>query len=406
MRAFGEYIKSAVASIRNNKGRSFLTMLGIIIGIASVLAILSVGDGMKAEVNSEVNDLGSGGITISVDSKKTDKLITTEDIETVRDMVPQIKGIDITNQIWGTVSSRRGDYEAVVYGGTEARRFSYGNSDFMLHGRYFSAEDVAEARGAIVLSAYGARDLFGTTDVVGQTVTVSTSWMSAEATICGVREANATDDIYASYWGDDPLVIIDAPYTWLTGAFYLSDEGFTSISIYADADNRDDCAAQARNVLESHMGLRGENAVKIESYVSNMDSISGIMDVVTLVVALIAAISLIVGGIGVMNIMTVTVTERTREIGIRKALGARTSYILIQFLAESAILTLMGGLIGVVLGLVGGYVICRYAEFPFVINPATILLVVSIASAVGLFFGIYPARRAAKLDPIEALRAE
>ena len=404
MTAFWEYIKSALASIRDNKGRSFLTMLGIIIGITAVLAILSVGDGMKASVNSEVNDLGSGAVSISIDQKKTDRLITDEDIAALEEELPEINGISVSNQIYGTISSKRGSFTAIISGGTDALRFSH--SKGMVRGRYFTKEDVKKSQSLIVISGYGAKYLFGTTDVVGQTVTLSSAWASTEATIAGVRENDSMDDIYATYSGDDPYVLVDAPYTFLNSAFYLYDGGYTSIDVYADADVKDDALAKAKTILENRMSLRGEGAVRIGNYSSNMESINGIMNVVTLVVAFVAAISLIVGGIGVMNIMTVTVTERTREIGIRKALGARTSYILVQFLAESAILTLTGGIIGVILGLLGGSVICGYADFPFVINPTNIAIVVAISTAVGLFFGIYPARRAAALNPIEALRSE
>ena len=154
------------------------------------------------------------------------------------------------------------------------------------------------------------------------------------------------------------------------------------------------------------MGLRGENAVKLSSGLGFDQTTDSILNIITSVVAIIAAISLLVGGIGVMNIMTVSVTERTREIGIRKSLGARTSSILTQFLAEAAILTFTGGIIGIILGLTISFIICRIVDFVFVVNPLLVLGVVGISTAIGLFFGIYPAKRAAALDPIDALRTE
>ena len=161
-----------------------------------------------------------------------------------------------------------------------------------------------------------------------------------------------------------------------------------------------------RSVVENVLGIRGENAVKVSSGYGTDQTTETILNIITSVVAIIAAISLLVGGIGVMNIMTVSVTERTREIGIRKSLGARTSSILVQFLAEAAILTFTGGLIGIALGLSLAFLICKLIDFAFVVNPLLIAIVVAISTAIGLFFGIYPARRAAKLDPIEALRTE
>ena len=154
------------------------------------------------------------------------------------------------------------------------------------------------------------------------------------------------------------------------------------------------------------MSLRGENAVKISSGYGNEETMDTILNVITSVVTIIAAISLLVGGIGVMNIMTVSVTERTREIGIRKSLGAKTSSIMVQFLAEAAILTFTGGIIGISLALSLAFLICSVIDFPFVVNPLLIVIVVAISTSIGLFFGIYPAKRAAKLDPIDALRTE
>ena len=168
----------------------------------------------------------------------------------------------------------------------------------------------------------------------------------------------------------------------------------------------DEAAAKAKSMAENMLDLRGENAVRIQSYASMMEMYVNILDSVTLVIALVAAISLLVGGIGVMNIMTVTVTERTREIGIRKSLGARTSSILFQFLVESSMITLLAGLIGMILGFVLSSLVGYFADLTAVIKPSDVALVVSISISVGLFFGIYPARKAAHMNPIDALRTE
>ena len=184
------------------------------------------------------------------------------------------------------------------------------------------------------------------------------------------------------------------------------DDMFNSFTIYLDSENRNAVLAKTRSVVENITGLRGENAVKISSGSGFDETTNSILDIITSVVAIIAAISLLVGGIGVMNIMTVSVTERTREIGIRKSLGARTSSILTQFLAEASILTFTGGVIGIIFGLTVSFIICRIIDFSFSVNPVLVIVVVAISTGIGLFFGIYPAKRAANLDPIEALRNE
>ena len=384
-----------------NKGRSFLTMLGIVIGITSVLAILSVGDGMKAQVNEEITGMDGGGVSVSINDKKTDKLIYLEDRKAVME-IPEVKGVSVGYTILGTISSRRDTAVAYIEGGTESMALGYKKG--MIKGKFFSGDDVERSRPVIVLSGIAAMKLFGSYDVLGQTVTVSVGGKSLELEVSGVREDTSNDESYNE--GDNPYMIVEMPYTVINAAYDWGSDGFSSIQVYADPEDQEEALRKTKTLLENRLMLRGEEAVKVASFANRMETASGILDVVTAVVALIAAISLLVGGIGVMNIMTVSVTERTREIGIRKALGARTSYILVQFLAESAILTLVGGLIGVVLGLLGGALICKLAKFPFTINLSNIILVVSISTAVGLFFGIYPAKRAARLNPIEALRAE
>ena len=198
----------------------------------------------------------------------------------------------------------------------------------------------------------------------------------------------------------------DVPYTAAAGVYSLNLDTLESFTIYLDSEYKNAVLSQARSVVENVMGLRGEGAVKVSSGYGFDQTTDTILTIITSVVAIIAAISLLVGGIGVMNIMTVSVTERTREIGIRKSLGARTSSILTQFLAEASILTFTGGIIGIILGLSLAYVICNVIGFVFSVNPLLVLLVVAISTAIGLFFGIYPAKRAANLDPIEALRTE
>ncbi|MBO6242925.1 MAG: ABC transporter permease [Butyrivibrio sp.] len=403
MGTFGEYIKSAFSSIKNNKGRSFLTMLGIIIGIAAVLTVLIIGDGMKATVNSEMDSIGATTISVSLDNTKTDKLFTKDDLEEIEAAIDNIYGVSPSISVWGETQVRGEKYDMDISGGSQA--MEHGSGVKMVHGRYFSASDVEDGKKVCVLSQIAAKKLFGYENAVGETVTITAYDLTADFQVIGIREDTSMDEAYASYM-EEPAYMGDVPYTAAAGAFSLNIDNMSSFTIYLESENKNAVLSKARSVVENVMGLRGEGAVKISSGYGFDQTTDTILTIITSVVAIIAAISLLVGGIGVMNIMTVSVTERTREIGIRKSLGARTSSILTQFLAEAAILTFTGGIIGIILGISLSYLICRIIDFSFTVNPMLVALVVAISTGIGLFFGIYPARRAAKLDPIEALRTE
>jgi len=379
-------------------------MLGIIIGISAVLTVLIIGDGMKATVNSEIDSLGAATISVSLDDTKTDKTITREQLRLIEENMSNIYGISPSVSVYGDIKGRRDIYSVSLDGGMAASE--NGGGVKVLHGRYYSESEVEDAKNVLVVSQTFARELFGYEEVVGKSVEITANNQIREFTIVGVREDNPIDVAFASF-GDDIIIMAEGPYTSVAEAFNINiDEMITSFSIYLDSENKGEVLSQTRAVVENIMGLRGENAVKVSSGTGFDATTNQILDIITTVVALIAAISLLVGGIGVMNIMTVSVTERTREIGIRKSLGARTSSILTQFLAEAAILTFVGGVIGIIFGLTVSFIICKVIDFTFTVNPVLVAAVVAISTAIGLFFGIYPAKRAADLDPIEALRTE
>ena len=404
MGTFGEYIKSALSSIKNNKGRSFLTMLGIIIGISAVLTVLIIGDGLKETVNGELDSIGATSVTINLDYTKTDKTFTYNELLEIQDAIPDIYGISPTLSAYGTAAAGRRTYDINLQGGMEAS--IEGGSIKMVHGRYYTKADVDDAKNVCVLSQTAARTLFGYEEAIGRIFEVTAYDLTAEYTVIGVREDTPMDVAFASF-GDDAMIIGNAPFTSVADSFDMNIDNYvTSFSIYLDIEYKNEVLTKARTVVENIMGLRGEGAVKVSSGYGFDATTNSILSIITSVVAIIAAISLLVGGIGVMNIMTVSVTERTREIGIRKSLGAKTSSILVQFLAEAAILTFTGGLIGIAFGLSVSWIICKVIDFSFVVNPLLVLGVVMISTAIGLFFGIYPAKRAADLDPIEALRTE
>lgn len=403
-----EYIKMAVHNIMANKGRSFLTMLGIIIGIASVIAIVSVGEGTKNQMNSEIDDIGGGQIAISVsDEAQTDEeWITADDVEAIR-AVDGIEGVNVSDSFSGETTTGKGNFSLMLTGeGPDAKLL---NNATMKHGVYFGENEVQEAKNVCVLSDADAKRLFGTDDVVGMTVDVNCYGLTKSLRICGVttQKENGT---FVSYTYEGMPVTINVPYTTMNEFTGVSDY-FFSVTMQTDKSlNSQDVADKVVKLMEKRHQCAGKDYFQVQSFQDIMSSMNQMLDMVTAFISFVAGISLLVGGIGVMNIMLVSVTERTREIGIRKSLGAKTSSIMMQFLAEAAILTVIGGVIGIVLGVIGGYVICSIisSSMGMSITPgislSTIMAATLFSCAVGGFFGIYPAKKAAKLSPIEALR--
>ncbi len=399
-----EYIKIALMNIRSNKGRSFLTMLGIIIGISSVIMIISIGDGIKGGVNSELNAMAGGQIYIYSYGDNDEGIqveFTEEDIAAILEKVPNVKAVTPQWGFNGTATGRKGVVGANATFGTAG--MEYANNDPIIKGRYFTENDYYAANKVCVLTESSAKLLFGTSNVVGMTFEFTMYGVSQDFTIVGIRQDNAsmlmgmmTSDMVSM---EAPLSVVSSDY-----GFYVS---MNDLLIISDgADNAGQVARDVVRLMENRHDVRGKNTIQVQNFNDVMNQMNEILSMITVFIVFVAAISLLVGGIGVMNIMLVSVTERTREIGIRKSLGARTGSILLQFLSESAIITLMGGLIGILLGMLGAKLVCSLMGFTATISVGTVLGASLFSSAVGIFFGIYPARRAAKLSPIEALRHE
>ena len=403
-----EYIKMAVQNIRANKGRSFLTMLGIIIGIASVIAIVSIGEGTKNQMNSEIDGIGGGQIAVSVsnDAITESEFITAEDVQAVRE-IDTVEGVNVSESYEGETVTGKGNFSIMLTAeGPDAKLL---NNSEMKYGSYFGENEIEEGKNVCVISDADAKRLFGTDDVVGMNLDITCYDSSKSFRIMGVttQKENGT---FVSYTYDGMPVTVNIPYSSMEDLVGATDE-FYSLMIQGDKTlDSQIIADQVVHVLEKRHQCAGEEYFQVQSFQDVMQSMNEMLGMVTAFISFVAGISLLVGGIGVMNIMLVSVTERTREIGIRKSLGAKTSSIMLQFLAEAAILTVMGGVIGIILGILAGYGICSIMSGSMGmtitpgISPTVILAATLFSCAVGVFFGIYPAKKAAKLSPIEALR--
>ena len=403
-----EYIKMAVQNIRANKGRSFLTMLGIIIGIASVIAIVSIGEGTKNQMNSEIDGIGGGQIAVSVsnDAITESEFITAEDVQAVRE-IDTVEGVNVSESYDGETVTGKGNFSIMLTAeGPDAKLL---NNSEMKYGNYFGENEIEEGKNVCVISDADAKRLFGTDDVVGMNLDITCYDSSKSFRIMGVttQKENGT---FVSYTYDGMPVAVNIPYSSMEDLAGAADE-FYSLTIQGDKTlDSQIIADQVVHVLEKRHQCAGEEYFQVQSFQDVMQSMNEMLGMVTAFISFVAGISLLVGGIGVMNIMLVSVTERTREIGIRKSLGAKTSSIMLQFLAEAAILTVIGGLIGIILGILAAYGICSVMSGSIGmtitpgISPTVIFVATLFSCAVGVLFGIYPAKKAARLSPIEALR--
>lgn len=400
-----EYIKIALMNIRSNKGRSILTMLGIIIGISSVIMVISIGNGVRGQVNSELEGLAGGQIVFYVDSTRKDTTVTFDqtDFDAIETQIDHVKGVTPQYGTWGTAEGPKGDYDINMTGGTTG--LQYLSSEPIVKGKYFSQNDYDSGSNVCIITESSAVALFGTADVVGMTFDATFWGVTQELRVIGIRKDSASALVTMGY--GDTTIQAEVPLTFMANKLgYYIDE---IEQFYVVAENSTYCtevAAKVLSLLESRHQVRGENQIMMQSFSDVAAQYDTILGFITVFISFVAAISLLVGGIGVMNIMLVSVTERTREIGIRKALGARTGSVLLQFLAEAGIITLLGGIIGIMLGILGALGVCSFMDITAQVQIGTILGASVFSCGVGIFFGIYPARKAAKLSPIEALRHE
>ena len=412
-----ESFKIAIKCIRANWMRSLLTMLGIIIGISSVIMIIGAGTGVRDYIVSLIEDMGANAVLVSVDTTQAQDsdYITLDDIDNIK---KRVSGIDHCSPMMmgfanATIDSTATEATAMIIGANADIQFIF--PDGAKYGRFFTEEEYNAANPVAVIGTESAKTAFGYEDVVGEYITVSSSGSTMKMRVCGVADI---DSLVNSMGGgssslgemfqtsDKHTIAIFVPCTTLT---QLTGAAPTVSSVFVvgeeDADNNAIGNATV-NYLKAAHGNFSDNLYTAQDMATYVELVDIIVSVLTAFIACVGAISLIVGGIGVMNIMLVSVTERTREIGIRKSLGAKTKTITLQFLTESIILCLIGGIIGLIIGISGAYLACSIIDIKPNINIGIISIALLFSCGVGLFFGIYPARKAAKMSPIDALRRE
>jgi len=412
---FKENISIAIYSIRTHLMRSLLTMLGVIIGVFSVIAIITIGNGGRDYIVGMVRDMGQNLVNITVDITKVDasQYITREDIIKIREL-DNVQYVSPRNLVIGSADTAAKNSLAIMFSGTPDLRYT--SSVDVLNGRFFNEDDYRSAARVCLIAKLSAEGLFGRTNVVGEFIDFSANGQTMRLRIIGVcdislmgGESGGLSDIVAGAGIGDAgeFTILAAPMT-MTDMMSSGNGGYDAIQIVATDDKELDAVGNAAvNILYTRHGNR--DAGKIYTYTKMatfIDLLDTVINILTTFIAGVSAISLLVGGIGVMNIMLVSVTERTREIGIRKALGARTSTIMFQFLTESVILCMIGGFIGMMLGVVSAQTVGFLMKVPIQVKFSTLAVAIGFSTAIGVFFGIYPARRAAKMLPIDALRRD
>ena len=408
---YGDCIMAALGAIQANVLRSVLTALGIIIGVAAVIVMISVGAGAQKQVDDVIKKLGSnlvivvpgtttsGGARGARGSRRT---LTEDDAIAIQNEVPTVKVSAPTVRGSGQIIFGNRNWSTVIRGVTpdygQAREWEIAD------GRWFSNDEVRSAAKVALIGETVSESLFGNDNPVGQIIRIKRVPFTVIGTLVGKGETPMGNDM------DDVVFIpLTTAKKRTLGGRRVSGRLVGVVFVKSNsAEVVDDTIRDMTKLLRLRHKIRpGQpNDFFVRNLSSILEARANSSRVLNLLLAAVASISLIVGGIGIMNIMLVSVTERTREIGLRMAVGAKGRDILLQFLIEAVTLSLIGGVIGIVFGLGGSYIIARIGNSPAIVQPFSIFLAFGFAAAVGVFFGFYPARKAARLDPIEALRYE
>jgi putative ABC transport system permease protein len=391
-----ESVRQALRALSSNKVRSFLTMLGVIIGIFSVITLVTIGEGAKTFITDQIKSLGAGYDSFIVVAGKDpttppNPKFVYSDIQYLKNRIPEIKDIVALTPGSGDIYWGKRKFKTPIIGGTTANAYLLFGTK-MSAGRFFSQAEVDGRKKVAVIGPAIARDIFGTTDPVGERIKIRGS----KYLIVGVSSPLGS----IGPMDMDKRVMI--PVT--TAMNMMGTNNILRFNIFPkDTKKMEEIKRKVEAALKKRLGNDEFRFMTQQGLLNIVDSV---LSALTGFVAGIAAISLLVGGIGIMNIMLVAVNERVREIGIRKAIGAKRRDIVLQFLVEAMLISLIGGLLGIIFGLLGAFAIMWFIKGTLVIAWWAVILATVVSAAVGMFFGVYPALRAARLDPVIALRYE
>lgn len=403
---FTESVQMAGKTLLSNKLRSALTMLGIVIGNASVIAMIGIGEGGQKFVNKQLESLGSNVLFVIPGNQETQRItfeiprtLVLADAEAIQSQVPTVAGVapELNRRYVVTYGNRNTDVNIIgtTNGFPLVRDFEIDK------GRFFNEIDIKRSNQVVVLGADLAEKLFGSANPIGKQIRIKNNSFQIIGTLVGKGSG-----LGGANYDEAGLIPITTSANRLVGK--NSPYGIALDYLVASAINDDSVDAaefQIRNLLRLRHKIIGEDDFTVRSQKDAQQTVGQITGALTIMLAAIASISLFVGGIGIMNIMLVSVTERTQEIGLRKAIGATQQDILLQFTIEAVIVSAAGGLIGTAVGVGGIFLVAALSPLEAGISTVAILSAVGVSGAIGLFFGIIPARRAAKLDPIVALRS-
>lgn len=403
----GNLFKVAMNALRRNKMRSFLTMLGIIIGVASVITMLAIGQGSKKSIEDQISSMGSNMLFVMPGTMRmggvqqgsaSSQRLTVADMNAIKTGCDAIIAVSPEVRSSGQAVYGSSNWPTTIYGGNE--EYLEIRSWSIVSGRNITDSEAKGSAKVCLIGRTVADELFGEgIDPTGETI----RFKNIPFKIIGVLKEKGQNS-----FGQDQDDVLIAPYTTVQKRI-LAQTHIQSIQMSARSAEESSLAQeQVTEVLRQTHKLREneDNDFTIRSQEELATTMTSVTDILTILLGAIAGISLLVGGIGIMNIMYVSVTERTREIGLRMSLGGRGADILMQFLFESILLSVFGGLIGILLGLVASRVVAALTSWPITVMMGSVILSFVVCTAIGVFFGWYPARKASELDPIEALRYE